>query len=97
MNTIMEYFGLFCLVVGLLLDILTIVWSFKHALGGKYRSGNFIVPLVLYLVFTFTSSNSFVRNNRILLVICAVIIHFSAYFIIPVLLDKIFGKNKSSS
>ena len=86
--------GFVLLIFGLLLDVLTIIWSHQTASGKPYKSGNFGVSVVCYMAFIFTTQIEWVVNNRLFIGICLVGFHLLAYFVIPIIFEKTISNHK---
>ena len=94
MSSALVNLSLVCLVIGLLLDFLTVLWAFQFSIGGKYRSGNILVPAILYVIFVLNTDINFVKERMLLFLIGMVLLHFISFFILPVIFHKIFTKDK---
>jgi len=91
MNIII-YIGIACLVIAVFLDLLTLIWGYQSAKGGRYKSGLFLAPAILYLIFVYTSEVQFIVSHTTILAISLVLLHLVIYFLIPAIFDKILEK-----
>ena len=82
--------GVLALFVGAWLDFLTVYWGFQSARKIEYKSGIFLVPMIMYVVFAFSVDFEFVVNNGMTILIAMVAFHFFVYFLLSWFFDRYF-------
>ena len=83
-----DYVAFFLLCVGLLLDVFTIIWAYQAAHDKGYKSGNFLIPAILYIVSIIMID---ININKTLFITIFVLMHLFIYFILGIIFEKIWG------
>lgn len=90
------YIAVFLLVVGMLLDILSLVWGFTAARGGSYKSGFIVIPFLLYITSTLILGRFLPAWLQALLCLVAFIVHMLCSQLLPALFDRIFADDETN-
>ena len=94
MNNLILYVGVLSLLLAIVLDGFAAIWGYQSAFGKKYKSGNFLIPAILYLIFIFTTNVEVIKNNQVAFSCLMVLVHCFIYFILPWLFDVLARKNR---
>ena len=89
---ILNLISIICLILGLLLDYLTILWAYKLAKREYYKSGNFLVPAILYILFVFLSKFEVIIMNKIWIISILVLMHLLIYFLVGFVMEKYINR-----
>ena len=87
---LINYIALFLMLVGIFLDLLTIIWEYQAARGKNYRSGNFLVPAILYIMSIIIAD---VDIDKLIIIFLLILMHFFIYFVLGWILDIIYKKS----
>lgn len=88
--------GYLFLVIGLLLDAISLVWGVSSAITGAYKSGVLFIPLVFYGAFLVMAAPALNIDWK-LLMIGFLTMHLLCNQVIPAICDKVFGKKRGVS
>jgi len=90
MTILFELVALLFLLLGLILDALTVIWAYESTRGKTYKSGNFLVPLGFYVIFIFMTNITNVEENKLLFFILFLSVHLCVYLFSYYFFDRIF-------
>ena len=86
--TILNTIAILYLLIGLMLDYLTIFWAYKSAKKEYYKSGNFLIPAILYICSILFINIDFINDNKILVISILVLMHLFIYFFASLVFEK---------
>ncbi len=94
-DTIILLFSFLFLFIGLTLDLLTIIWAYNTVYKNDYKSGNFIIPALFYVLFILTTNLKIINEKQYMFTMFFILFHLFVYLLLPYIFGKIYNISKN--